>query len=392
MPFAASVFHADPVTGWIFLGGAQHAGSGAMTGFMQLSKDLGGSWLSAQNGWPDGGIVSAFSIPGPYTSFLYRFRLIGSRSFLLNDGSLGAGYVELEGSSAVDENGGLTWWPLQRFYEWPQINVPGIAPGQASMSFSAAHAFIPGSGPNGADADWLATRVFVTANPGPVVWDESALWRSDTFGYSWTKVRTIPISPVLGFYRAPWGRLFIPSGGNMFYSDDLGASWAGIAPPLILHTPTAHPGGAMSAARDGTLTGGGTLGVSCDRGASWQITQIIGQSNFRVRAVKVSPHELLAFSTMGDGNLRVWWSDNGGESAINTAALPLSGGYAVPIGVAVVQGHVFIVSEAGICAYSTDVARGSWTPRTTCPEATAKTATARGLRLCGASPVASTCE
>lgn len=368
----------------------------ALTGWLYVSHDLGNTWqlvyYPATNGDRySGGIVTLFSVAGPGGSYFVRVRASGVISWFTINPTLYAGDVWVDWSQD-----GRFWWPVQRLYHWPMTAESGSGP-QAIVECGAGYVFIPGSGPGGADADWLFITVRAKTGLGTVVLEDFARWRSDDFGYSWQRVGsfsygTSVINDVLITRNPATGRLHANLGGHQAYSDNGGLSW--ILTGGTVNSITFHPGNTLAGLLPGGLSSFVEPAISCDDGANWTGTgQKLGGSNTFGATVKIGPQELIAVAPSGDGGHNIWWSDSGGEVWIaSTLNATLFGSGAKVAGLSLLpNGQPFLMFEDGRCGYSVDSPRGSWSPRTLCPLASAKMATAGPPALCGA-PVIPSCE
>lgn len=380
------------------------------TGWQAASYDVASTWSLVYNtmtAQPPGGFAQdagrvgfLWSIRPPIGPRLFfRLRVKFGRSTTADNGTIGAGYVALDASQD-----GTFWWQQQILYTWPQVNK-GVVGGQgkATIVFGAGYVSIPGSGPNGANADWLIISTRVRSHGANLV-DTIGMWRSDDFGFSWVQVRDlVSQSPWVGadaalgqLTRAPGGRLHaiqIAPGDNILFSDDNGATWTNAFEPVNSAITS------IDYCAGGTMIGVSAVQnrsyVSCDNGSVWTEggTYPAAAGTFGYGSKRIGLQEHLIVQTLDLTLHNVLYSDNGGESYVSTG--PVLGLLVnEPNGLV----HNPVTSEYVVCTRLGNVAKtsqqapGGFTPRTTCPLGSAGIAVAGALTLCGATIVPDKCE
>jgi hypothetical protein len=344
-----------------------------------------------------GGVGPTFFIDSPEGRYYFRFKSVIVTSFFVNCGTLFPGRIELEYSDDA-----VFYYPTQTFQEWGHFPTPAIV-GEvhAGVHVSATQPVtIPQSGPQGQDADWLILAMHGEWNTN-VIFDDFAMWRSIDYGFTWERVRPLSFgngsSNIDTFTRNPLtGRLNTWVTPGHYFSDDDGATWTESGSPFFFEkvSPTYHPGATMNVLRNGSFINPGDNIISCDGGQTWgqPSSGLSVPVNGRSAAVKLGPQELLAATRGPDYGINIWWSDNGGET------FTLSGTVVTPDLMSDVRflgrysdGRVVLVTFFGRVYVSSDTPRGTFSPRTFCPLASANLAAARPLPLCGHPIANNTC-
>lgn len=332
-------------------------------------------------------IYSFHAMERPDGSVRYaRLRYQFGRSFFVANDEIPAGFIAVDTS----EHGG-DWTERQQLYTWQHFPSTGGA-GQANHTIDALFAFMPGSGPGGADADWLLVRGLVQSGQG-VKLNVFQWWRSDNFGDSWVFVRDATSGPFTSFPSAfavggvnNGSRLLAYSGTGLAYSTNFGVTWTGTG-GLLTGVPQyiiEQAGFTWAFLLPGTLTGAGNVGVSCDNGVTAVGTQAgMGTTNANWGAVRLSPCEILGTITGGVGvGQIIFYSDNGGETYVSQGAdvrmNPFQAGN--PFVGLFRDGAPFVIGVDAKTFISSGRATGSPSQRTSCPLAFA------GLKKAGIPP------
>lgn len=324
-----------------------------------------------------------FSITNPTDTRFFRFRYKFGRSFFVANSKIFAGYVKMDNSPD-----GISWYENQTFAEWGE--VADVGGGQASHSMDVKYLFLPGSGPGGADADWIILSVLVTSPAGTPV-NFRRWYRSDDFGFTWVFDRdeSTLVGTLFFLSRATTGRL-AAGAGALFYSDDNGVTWnaaAGALPPTIHSGVIAHAGGSFSIYSAGGVGSTPSAGVSCDGGANWQTSQLdLGPANTNINALGMGLVESLAMCRDSGGlGCTIWYSNDGGETFVSQGVdtrLP-----SIQAGVVLMgffpDGAPLAVGANGVVLVSSDRPTGNFGARTLCPLAFAGLAKAGPPNLCG---------
>lgn len=356
-----------------------HTNVVSVEGYSFLTMDDGASWTQVSGGVAGDRVYKYFSIKSPDGTNYFRIRQRFYTSFFLANPSMYPGYLELQTSTD-----GLSWNAAQKFYQWNHDEDPGAGSRAVANNFIIGPILLPGTGPGGADADWLLIRSQVTSS-SKVGADDYAWWRSDDYGFTWTRVRTqsavdLPVPNYL--VRSPSGRI-ISGTIEGRYSDDNGLTWTS-ATGL---TPNNKVGSLHFAGNSWATFHAGGLGstpgvsISCDNGANY-----VGSFNFggsggvsvTVTVVRLSASEVLAIRSDGG---RPFYSNDGGETWQD-------GGAGAPLGLVihaalVPDGRPLIVNQNATTAMSSDRATGTFKTRTMCPLAFANLKKAGLPNLCG---------
>jgi len=377
-----------------------------LTGGAQWVSKAGGPWnlvydtLSGGSTFQSdelGGVGPSFFIDSPDGRYYFRFKSVIVTSFFVGSGTLFPGRIALEYSDDA-----ITYAPAQVFKSWGHFPTPNIV-GEihAGVHVSATQPVtIPQSGPAGQDADWLILAMHGEWD-GNSIFNDIAMWRSIDYGFTWERVRALPFgdgtSTIDTFTRNPNnGRLNTWVTPGHYFSDDDGETWTESGSPFFLEkvSPTYHPGETMNVLRNGSFISPGDNIISCDGGATWgqPSSGFTVPTSGRAAAIKLGPQELLVAARGPDYGINIWWSDNGGETftlsgVVTTPDLNSDvrflGRYA--------NGNVVLVTFFGRVYVSADTPRGTFSPRTFCPLASAALAAARPLPLCGHPIANNTC-
>lgn len=366
----------------------------------QASVDNGTSWVTTYDeGLANTVVFTGWSLPHPVGIGRIHFqaRWVWVKAFLVADGSiLTPGGVDLYYS----ENG-TNYTFLQRLHSWPAINQIGGDGGAASMNVFPSLAppiLIPGSGPGGVDAYWMASSFSFDAGGAAnrTTFKACTLWRSVDGGITWADVRNLEpsfgIQPVGQIFRSTTGRLFFTNGPALKYTDSVDLLTATFSDSVLPGTGGVGRivpmfGGTLLSHRQGTLIAGGNAFISCDNGGSWNIGPIVIPQNQTGYLQKLGPSEALivapgfvdpATQTVAE------YSDDGGETWQASAPWLSSFIGESPVMLELQRsGRPIAVTRAGGCYTSSGTARGTASVRTICPLANAGLAKARPLAVCG---------
>lgn len=374
----------------------------------QVSVDDGLSWVTVFNEAADVGlnkvVFAGWSLPNPIGVGRLHFqaRWDWTKSFFVANGTILPCGIDLY----VSENG-TGWSLLRRLHSWPQVNddaVPGSGGAALWNNFPTITQpiLLPGTGPGGVDAYWMASAFNFDAGPSPgrQNFRTATLWRS-TNGIDWQDV--LDLTPSFGtgalfgyWIRSTTGRLFLRNGVGISFTDGaanlLTATWSpsnlGALPPI--GNIVQFFGGTLATHRQGTLTGPGFGAVSCDDGASFTSAGVTGLTIPQNRdgfLSKLGPNEgLVVTSGFNDPTTETvsYYTANGGETWQYGGVWLASTVGESPCMLAIRSGGTpIVVTRDGRCYVSTDRARGVVGTRTVCPLANAGLATARILNLCG---------
>lgn len=365
----------------------------------QWISEAGAAWTKVYDSWtwPGGprpndqlGYVSkVFVQQTPFGKYYFRFRHVSVTSFFVGNGTLFPGRIELEYSDDA-----INYWPTYTFAEWPHFPIPGnVGHTHAGTHVSATQPIlIPGSGPIGQDADWIIVAAHASADGIPRV-DSIKLYRSIDYGFTWEPVSTFPfgdgLSDIDSFTRNPvTGRLHVWITPAHLYSVDDGENWVQSGTPFFLQkvSSTHHPGSTMNVLRNGSFISPGDNIISCDGGETWgqPSSGLIVPTSSISAGVKLGPQELLAATRGGDFQVNIWWSDSGGEKFTLSGAIVTGDLNNQIIFMDLLpNGNPVLMTNHGRVFVSNDKARGTFSPRTFCPLASAALAPARPLPVCG---------
>ena len=370
-----------------------------------MSFDDGATWTLSFNAGGDANLnvqaVAGWAMANPAipnASIHFQVRIAFMHAFLLADGSMGPGGMELWGSS-----GGAGFFKLQDLATWPAINeIGGAAGAQALFTVPPSVTkpiLLEGSGPDGEDAHWfLASHDISAGGAGNrTSFAGNSLWRSINGGITWEMVRDmtgVVNGPYAEIVESTTGRLFIVNTGaggihwtdgdllTGTFTDSIFSGVPGIRGPLI-----EMYGGTFFTFSQGTLTGPGTGWISCDDGANFSGTSPIIPQNRGGFGVKLGPVEILVVAPgFADPTTETcaYYSNDGGETFIVSEPWLVSGTGELPVNVDIRPNGTPIVVCRGTSVYvSGDKARGVIGERTICPLANAGLAAARKLILCG---------
>jgi hypothetical protein len=385
-------------------------------GAAQMSFDEGKTWVDTYRGdlEADGTqaewVIKTWSLDLP-NGFTYHFQARAqlTHSFFVADGSILQGGIRIYASS-----GGSAFSPVQTLYSWPHIIAnPALTGGNGVMSTAPSMAepiLIPGSGPSGEDAFWMAASfqldVGGTLNRQTI--RAADLWRSID-GLHWEKVRdltgvfpfsaTSPITGFSQFFLTPTGRLFVTGGLAAFTppnADPITTSWTasnnfpapgGNVIPMF--------GGTLMSHRNGSLISGGSAFVSCDDGANFVSvgapTIPINRNSY---SLKLGPSEaiIVAPGFLDPTTQTVcYYSADGGETWQGGEVWLASSIGELPVAMFLKGDGRPLVITTQRAFVSSDTARGVAITRAICPLANAGLASARPLLLCGA-PLTPVCK
>ena len=344
-------------------------------GTISFDKLLTWNRYDTNPSWPE--VISNFhtiQLPSGKTRFVrsrYRF----GRSFFIANNEIPAGYITIDISDT-----GTSWSEVQKLYEWPHKPDTGSG-GQAQHAIESTFLFLPGTGPAGADADWMLIKASVSSGQGTSL-NVFDWWRSDDFGLTWIKVRaeaglvSYPNFIVRGGQGGGY-RLVTADSAGLKWSSDNGVTWNGTTG--IMPSPQTHAfeqaGQTWCILHPGTGTGGASIGISCDNFAS----VVGGESslsglNVNWAGVRLSPTEILATISAGVGNgQRIYYSTNGGEHFAdqgNDTRMNASQAGNVHAGL-FFDGAPYVIGADGKTFISGDRSTGISSGRVTCPLANA---------------------
>lgn len=331
---------------------------------------------------------SFFSIQNPDDTRYFRIRTKFGRSFFVANSTIFSGYMKIDQS--LD---GLNWNEVKTLHTWPHLVDTVGAGGQAQIVFGAIPIFLPGTGPGGADADWLLVRCRVFSAQGTPV-DKFEWYRSDDFGFTWDFVRNetaVQFSGVTPNFlvRSTNGRIAAGMVG-LWYSDDNGVTWhdaGGALPPQIKSGVTKHAGSTLCLYMAGGLGSTSSTGVSCDAGVTWGVSHgpDLGGASTNPNALSMGVVEALAFCGNGVNGGNVWYTNNGGENwLLQGVDTRLPSGQACVTGTGFFpNGAPVIIGANGVVLVSNDRPSGAFAARDLCPLANAGLAKANIPNLCG---------
>lgn len=369
-------------------------------GAARISFDEGQTWADSYRGDEPNGAVQevvfgVFSLDTPMGVVHYQARWNLRYSFLVADGSLLPGSVDLYASSELL---GPAFSKLQTLYTWPHVIAdPVNTGGQAGFNTFPAITpplLIPGSGPNGEDAFWMivAYSIHAGGSNNPVTLAENFLWRS-VDGLVWERVRDhdgVTTAQPIQLLSLANERTYASAVGGRFFTDDvnlLTATWQ-MATGSGLDFPgnvESMFGGTLVSVRQGSLISGGFGVVSCDNGADWLFsgTGLIIPTNQGGFVVKLGPSEVLVIVSDAVVNNRAFYSADGGETYVDCGIWNVSSIGDRAIGAFLMPNGSPIVFTRGNCFVSSGKARGVFQTRTQCPLANAGIAAAGALPDCG---------
>lgn len=376
----------------------------------QSSTDDGASWVTTydpgdltdiNNPAQNTVVAAGWALPHPSGEggrIHYQYRWTWQHAFLLADGSIPPGGIDLYAS----ENG-VAFQFLQRLHSWQALNQIGGNGGSAIWSAFPSVAppiLLPGTGPDGEDAYWMATSYNFNAGglSNRTTFNSTTLWRSIDGGLAWDEVRDL--EPVFGttsfveFVQSTSGRLLL-NASSAFLTDDvddlINATFT-----LVNGLPGANSrgrvvqmyGGTYLTHQQGGLVSGGNAFVSCDNGENFQNTTVLvtptsGAGFLR----KLGPTEaLIVTSGFNDPSTETvaLYSSDSGETWATSEPWNASVVGERPVYMSIRAGGTpIVVTSSGGCYISSDTARGVAGTRTICPLANAGLASARRLILCG---------
>jgi hypothetical protein len=381
-------------------------------GSAMASINEGASWFSTYQG--DGGpgtefVVSTFSLVTPNGTYYYQVRAQFEHGFFVFDGRLERGGITLYASDFQDEEdggSGGSFFPIQTLYTWPTIPAdPVNTGGQAlfnTMPSASDAIMIPGSGPAGEDAYWLAVSFSIDAggsNNRQTI-NRADLWRS-LDGLAWENVRDLtavaPFSsqaPVptfgAGFFVSTTGRIFLGNAYTNTHDADLVTTPWTLIGGLIPFMGRIIPmyGGTLSSYRNGSNVSEGFAMVSCDDGGNFfnpNNTPAI-PVNAAALNLKLGPTEVIiicpGFSSPTTETV-CWYSSDGGETWAGGEVWLASTIGERPNGMFLKSDGRPLVITTNSAFASSDTATGIATARIECPLANAGLARAKRLELCG---------
>lgn len=350
--------------------------------------------------------VAGWSMPHPSIpnrSVHVQVRVAFSHAFLIASGDLKPGGISLWVS-----DGGASFFKWQDLYSWPAVNaIPVNTGGHAGFSFGSpgptftAPILIAGSGPDGEDAYWMIASYRLTCGgtTNPTVFSAADVWRS-LDGLTWEKVRDITGVPQLGLtgygqiVESTSGRLLVIGGAGpgIHYTDEdlLTGSFTSASVNGVITGGRVLQmyGSTFFTHAQGTLTGPGSTGLSCDDGANWfPGGVVIVPQNRGGACAKLGPTEILhvapGFSDPAT-ETSAYYSNDSGETFQVSEPWLVSGTGELPVGLDIrSNGTPIVVCRGGKVYVSGDKARGVAGTRTQCPLANAGLAAARKLVLCG---------
>lgn len=378
------------------------------------STDEGKTWVDTYRGDQEPTseqqmyVVGGFSLDLPNgTTYHYQVRAQITHAFLVADGSLKPGGIHLYAS-----DNGTSYSFVRSLYSWPHViadppstggnNVLSLAPSFASPIL------IPGSGPAGKDAFWMAVsfQIDCGGNNNPTQFKAVDLWRS-LDGLEWVKVRDLSATPPFNaggqtpslgqLFRSSTGRVFIGTiYTNVHDGDLINTDWTLIG-GLVPFVGNLLPmyGGTLSTYRNGSGISGGFALVSCDDGGS---VASVGAPNIPLNSgafnLKLGPSEVIIVCPGFTDPLTqtvCYYSSDGGETWQGGEVWLASTIGERPVGMFMKSDGRPLVATVRSVFVSSDVARGIATIRTVCPLANAGLAAARPLLLCGA-PLTPVCK
>ena len=382
-------------------------------GCASMSFDDGLSWTDSYRGdVGDGGtpkvdaefVVQTFSLDTIYGTIHYQMRARVQHAFLVADGSIDIGWVRLYASQ------GAGFQLQQSFYDWPHVIANPASTGGNSVLMSnpacSQPIVIPGSGPDGEDAFWMAASVGLvfggTNNRGSV--RRFDLWRS-VDGLSWEFNRALvdespfvsvsPMTNAVAMFRSTSGRVFILHGGGLAYavdSNDLeSTAWVASVNYPGPNGNLVWPmyGGTLLTHRNGSLISSGFASVSCDDGASFSMVgggDLVIPTDRSAHMLKIGPSEAICVVPgFNDPTTETvcYYTSDGGETWQGGEVWLSSNIGEKPVFMGLRTGTRPICITSNKCFISTDQPRGVFSTRTVCPLANAGLAAARPLNLCG---------
>ena len=374
-------------------------------GAAQASLDEGKTWFSTYQGTgvqEDEFVIGVFSLDTPSGTYHYQVRAQLSHSFFVADGSLSAGGIKLYATDFADGGLGTAFAPVQSLYSWPNVIAdPANTGGNNVLTTPPVVAdpiMIPGSGPSGEDAFWMAVSFSLdfggTNNRQSI--NRFDLWRS-LDGFSWQSVRDLTVVSPFDvsahngpFFQSATGRLFLGTAyTNTHDADLLTTGWTliGGLVPFIGNIIPMY-GGTLSSYRNGSLISGGFALVSCDDGGN-----LVNPNNTPVIPInatafnlKLGPSEVILICPgfVNPSTQTVcYYSSDGGETWQGGEVWLASGIGERPVGMFLKGDGRPLVITTQRAFISNDTATGIPTIRTVCPLANAGLARAKRLDLCG---------
>lgn len=316
-----------------------------------------------------------------------RIRYQFGRSFFIANNEIPEGFITID----TAERFPTAWTERQRIFSWSHRPDTGSG-GQAGATINAAFFFFPGSGPGGADADWLLISGSVGSGQGSVL-NVFQWWRSDDYGFTWQFVRNASSGPFTAYpeaiVRGGAGggyRLAASIGGALMYSTDFGVTWNGTGGSIFGPKTNLleQAGQTWVGFIPGTLTGPASMFVSCDNMASVAGAMAsLAPTNTNWAAVRLSPCEVLGTISAGVGvGQHIYYSTNGGETVTlqgDDSRMNASQAGNIFMGL-FTDGSPFVIGVDGKTFISGDRATGTPSGRVTCPLAFA------GLKKAGIPP------
>ena len=370
------------------------------------SVNHGATWETIFNEDHDAGlndrVVGAFSLPHP--SFPsgrlhFQIRFHWTKAFLIADGSL-----PVAGSFGLYmSEGGFAFSRIQTFHSWGALNQIGGNGGAALFNAQPTvtrPVLLPGTGPSGEDAYWLVTAFSFDAGGAGnrTTIKACALWRSIDGGFTWENVRNM--EPVFG--TPLLNRLQLSTSGRLLLSHSQGAFWTDDADDLINAVWTASifngaitggnivpmHGGTWLTHSQGTLTGPGNTGISCDDGENFGPggTSVIPQNQAGFLN-KIGPSEALivapGFSDPITETVAEYSADGGETFLISEPWLSSGIGESPCMLELQSDGRPITLTRAARCFVSSGRSTGATQTRTICPLANSGIAAAGPLPNCG---------
>lgn len=439
VPFGASTWSVRGTVGSLLLNGVYsgpvdgpvHGTYDAISGVMQAygrsahhfngfanmaaaSLDHGSTWTTYFNAGHDADLnvqaLAGWSLPHPLwpntpnRRLHFQMRYAWKKATLVFDGTIQeAGGMDL----FVSENG-VAWNLLQSLHPHPAFNEIGGSGGAASFNFVPSITpplLIEGSGPEGEDAYWMISNVSFDAGGAGnrTTFESSRLWRSVDGGLTWDNVRemipVIGLRNLISLQRSTTGRLLLATSVGGVWTDDVddlaNATWTDSIYNGAVGGGNIVPmyGGTFLTHSQGTLTGPGVNGISCDDGANFfsGLVNVIPQNRGGFLA-KIGASEALIVTSGFDNPTTETislYSNDGGETWLLSEPWISSSVGEQPCMLELRTGArpIVLTRTTGTVYVTSDSPRGTFTTRTICPLANAGLAAARPLEICG-SPIA----